>query len=87
MTLYSFIITVIRYFYPGDNYDVKLPKVPKKIKELLPPHTVLKIIHGTDIELPCLLACWLSFSMSEIRGIRVKDISNGYLSKPCPRKP
>ena len=55
MTLYSFIITVIRYFYPGDNYDVKLPKVPKKIKELLPPHTVLKIIHGTDIELPCLL--------------------------------
>lgn len=77
---YSFIITVIRYFYPGDNYDVKLPKVPKKIKELLPPHTVLKIIHGTDIELPCLLACWLSFSMSEIRGIRVKDISNGYLT-------
>ena len=77
---YSFIITVIHYFYPGDEYDVKLPKVPKKIKELLPPQTVLKIIHGTEIELPCLLACWLSFSMSEIRGIRVRDISGGYIT-------
>lgn len=77
---YSFVITVIRYFYPGDEYDVKLPKVPKKIKELLPPQTVLKIIRGTEIELPCLLACWLSFSMSEIRGIRIRDISDGYLT-------
>lgn len=77
---YSFVRTVINYFYPGDEYDVKLPKVPKKIKELLPPETVLRIIHGTEIELPCLLACWLSFSMSEIRGIRVRDISGGYLT-------
>lgn len=77
---YSFIRTVINYYYPGDEYDVKLPKVPRKIKELLPPETVLKIIHGTEIELPCLLACWLSFSMSEIRGIRIRDISEGYLT-------
>ena len=77
---YSFVITVIRYFYPGDEYDVKLPKVPKKIKEQLPPQTVLKIIRGTEIELPCLLACWLSFSMSEIRGIRIRNISAGYLT-------
>lgn len=77
---YSFVRTVINYYYPGDEYDVKLPKVPKKVKELLPPETVLQIVHGTDIELPCLLACWLSFSMSEIRGIRVRDISGGYLT-------
>ena len=72
---YSYIRSVINYFYPNDNYDVRLPKIPKKIKNLIPAKTVLEIIKDTEIELPCLLACWLSYSMSEIRGIRVRDIS------------
>lgn len=77
---YSYIRSVINYFYPNDNYDVRLPKIPKKIKNLIPAKTVLEIIKDTEIELPCLLACWLSYSMSEIRGIRVRDISNGYIT-------
>lgn len=77
---YNYILTVIRYFYPGDQYNVKLPKVPKKVKELIPAQTVLQVIQGTEIELPCLLACWLSFSLSEIRGLRIRDISGDYLT-------
>lgn len=77
---YSYIRSVINYFYPNDNYDVRLPKIPKKVKNLIPAKTVLEIIKDTEIELPCLLACWLSYSMSEIRGIRVRDISNGYIT-------
>ena len=64
---------------PDASYCVKIPTVPQKVKELIPPQTILEIIKGTDIELPCLLAMWLSFSMSEIRGIKYKDIEDGYL--------
>lgn len=77
---YGFIIAAIHHFLPDAKYSVKLPGVPQKIKELHPPETVLQIIKGTDIELPCLLATWLSFSMSELRGIQHKDIENGYLA-------
>lgn len=77
---FNYVLTVIRHYYPGDSYIVKLPTVPKKVKELLPAQTVINLIKGTDIELPCLLACWLSFSMSEIRGIRLKDISGDYIT-------
>lgn len=35
---------------------------------------------GTEIELPVLLAMWLSFSMSEVRGLtKSKSVQNGYI--------
>jgi len=36
---------------------------------------VLKVIIGTELELPCLLAMWLSLRISEVRGLKFKDIS------------
>ena len=42
---------------------------PDKHKELVPPQTVLDILKGDYIELPALLAIWLSFTLSEIRGL------------------
>lgn len=77
---FNFVLAVINHYYPEDSYVVKLPVVPKKVKELIPAQTVIDIIRETEIELPCLLACWLSFSMSEIRGIRAKDISGNYIT-------
>lgn len=59
------------------TFEVKLPKIAKKPKELPDPALVLNAIIGTDIELPCLLAMWLSFTMSEVRGIKCSDIKNG----------
>lgn len=56
------------------SYSVKLPKIIKPIKELPAPESVLNAIKGTDIELPCLLSVWLSFSLSEIRGLKASSI-------------
>ena len=48
---------------------VTAPEVKRRIVQLPPPEAVISAIQGTDIELPCLLAAWLTLSMSEIRGL------------------
>ena len=50
---------------------------PKKKKNIVIPEAgeVIKLIIGTDIELPCLLAMWLSLRVSEVRGLQFRDIS------------
>jgi len=60
-------------------FNVKLPKTQLKPIELPEPETVAKAIKGSPIELPCLLAIWLSFSMSEIRGLKCSSVRNGRL--------
>jgi len=61
------------------TFNVKLPKVQTKPKELPSPEAVISLLRGTEIELPCLLAMWLSFSMSEIRGFKCSSVRNGYI--------
>lgn len=61
--------------------EIELPQITPRIPELPPAKKVLQIIRGTDIELPVLLAIWLSFSMSEIRGLtKSKSISGNYIT-------
>lgn len=76
---YGLISTVLRQntYY---RYNVTLPKKQKKKKELPEPTEIFRIIKGTDIELPCLLAMWLSFRMSEIKGFKKSDIVDGIIS-------
>ena len=63
-----------------DPGRVQLPEVKRKIVRLPDPPAVIRAVVGTDIELPCLLAAWLSLSMSEIRGLtKSKSILNGQL--------
>lgn len=62
------------------TYVVKLPKQQPKIKELPPPEAVVEAVRGSDIELPCLLAMWLSFSMSEIRGLMCSSVQDDYIT-------
>lgn len=61
----------------GTTYTVRLPKKQQHIKELPAPETVFSMVRGTSIELPCLLAMWLSFSMSEIRGLMCSSVHDG----------
>ena len=75
---WGLIAASIKAIY-GKTYNVKLPKVVRQIEELPPPEAVLDAIAGTNIELPCLLAMWLSLRMSEIRGIKCSAIRGGYL--------
>lgn len=61
-------------------FTVKLPKTQHHIKELPPPGEVMQAIKGSDMELPCLLAMWLSFSLSEIRGLMCSDVTGDYIT-------
>lgn len=77
---YGLIITVLREYNTSVDYSVNLPEQENEFKELLPPETILNIVKGTEIELPVLLAMWLSFSMSEVRGLtKSKSVQNGYI--------
>lgn len=37
---------------------------------------IFRSVIGSDIEIPCLLAMWLSLRISEVRGLKFKDISD-----------
>lgn len=54
---------------------VTLPMSPPKDKYIPQAELVLKAIVGTELELPCLLAMWLSLRVSEVRGLQFRDIS------------
>lgn len=59
---------------------VSAPEVKRQVIHLSDPPAVLRALAGSEIELPCLLAAWLSLSMSEIRGLtKSKSILDGKL--------
>jgi len=77
---YLFIASVLRQYAPDLERSVGLPEVKRKIPQMIPIEVLLPVIKGTSIELPCLLAAWLSLSMSEIRGLtKSKSIRYGKL--------
>ena len=59
------------------SFNVKLPKQHKDQYQLPDPKEILRIVINTDVELPCLLAMWLSFSISEIKGLMCSSIKDG----------
>lgn len=67
-------------FMKDFELDTALPEVQKRFIELPPVEDVIAAIRGTDIELTSMLAMWLSLSISEIRGINVKNIKDGILT-------
>ena len=54
---------------------ITLPMAIPKDEYIPSVQSVLNAIIGTEIELPCLLAMWLSLRVSEVRGLQFKDIS------------
>lgn len=78
--VYGLFSAAIKMFRPEINLKVTLPAKQNKIKEFPDVQDVIKAIQGTEIELPCMLALWLSLRMSEVRGIRYKDIAGNVLT-------
>lgn len=78
---WGLIRPVIRKYAKGICLDdIELPTSTPRMVELPAAIDVLRIVRGTDIELPVLLAAWLSFSMSEVRGLtKSKSISGDYI--------
>ena len=76
-----FIASVLHEYAPSVNTAVRLPEVKQQPVQILTPAEVYAAVKGTEIELPVLLSMWLSFSMSELRGLtKSKSINNGQIS-------
>ena len=74
------IIAALKMYGVRTEFNVTLPPKVPNIKELPTAEQVIQMIRGTDIELPCLLAMWLSLRMSEVRGLQFGDIKDGILT-------
>lgn len=74
-TSYGVLRGVLLMYEVDLNYKkINLPRIIKKNKELPPFKSIFKIVKGTSIELPVLLACWLSLRKSEVLGLKFKDV-------------
>ena len=62
------------------EFNVTLPPKQPQIKNLPTPAQVIQLVRGTDIELPCMLALWLSLRISEVRGLQFGDLKDGVLT-------
>lgn len=62
------------------KYEIRLPRRHRTFKNYPEPKAIMDLVEGTEIELPCLLALWLSFRMSEIRGLRFTDVKDGVIT-------
>lgn len=66
---WGLISAILNRYHKDLDYEPTLLDNPDRPKDLIPPQKVLDILKGDYIELPALLAIWLSFSLSEIRGL------------------
>ena len=79
---WGLVSAVLHKYTKNIDFDeIELPQITPRNVELPTAQEVFQIVKGTDIELPVLLAMWLSFSMSEVRGLtKSKSISGNYLT-------
>ena len=76
----NLIGAALKMYGVNPQWNVTLPPKVPNIKELPTAEQVIHMIRGTEIELPCLLAMWLSLRMSEVRGLQFGDIKDGVLT-------
>lgn len=78
---YLFIASVLHYFDESIDTSVKLPEIKQKPVFILTPEEIYGAVKNTDIELPVLLSMWLSFTVSEMRGLtKSRSIYNGKIT-------
>lgn len=66
---FGLLTAVLNMYAPNIDYNVKLPQQQKNQNELSKPDVIYNLVKGTPIELPVLLAMWLSLTESEIVGL------------------
>ena len=77
---WGLISTVIKKYNPQFLINVTLPSHVAPVHELSSPKVIFDMVKGTEIELPVLLAMWLSFTMSEIKGLtKSSSIKGDYI--------
>lgn len=76
---FGLVSSAIHKYNPAAEYSVRFPAKEKTFKTVSEPVQIYNAVKGTDIELPVLLAMWLSFSMSEIQGLKWGSIKGEYI--------
>lgn len=77
---WDLISTVLKKYHPTLNQNVSLPDFVSTVHELSRPEDIFRVVKGTKVELPVLLAMWLSFTVSEIKGLKKStSIKGDYL--------
>ena len=76
----NLIGAALKMYGVNPQWNVTLPPKIPKVVELPTAEQVIHIVRGTEIELPCLLAMWLSLRISEVRGLQFGDIRDGVLT-------
>lgn len=76
---YFLVAAALKIFAPDVDTNVPLPRSSKKIVDLPKPEEIYNAVKGTSIELAVMLAMWLSFSMSEIKGLKRTSIYGDYI--------
>lgn len=78
---FGLISSVLNRYMPGYVFRIDLPKTPRKIRTLPDAGSIYQAVKGSKIELAVLLAMWLSFTESEIRGLtKSKSIDGDYIT-------
>lgn len=78
--IYGLLSASLKMVRPEFCPVVTLPKTVRTFRDLPEPELVIQAVKGTDIELPVLLAMWMSLTASEIRGIKVSSIKGNILT-------
>lgn len=76
----GFLKSILRAYAPGLDLDLTIPQKRKPDLRTLDDDEIQKILQaaqGAPVELPILMALWLGMRMSEIRGLKYKDIKKG----------
>ena len=74
------VTSAMKLYGVNTAFNITLPQKKPQIKELPTAPEILQAVRGTEVELPCLLAMWLSLRMSEVRGLQFRDIHGSTLT-------
>lgn len=77
---HGLLAAALKMYHPDFVLHTRLPRKVKPLKRDLPTsEDVMRVVAGTRIELPVLLALCLCLRISEVRGIMKQDIDGDYL--------
>lgn len=77
---WMFLKMVLDEYAPDLKLKIRLPEVKRNVTILTQENEIIRAVIGTSVELPCLLAAWMSLSMSEIKGLtKSRSLRGDYL--------
>ena len=76
----GFLKSILKAYAPGMELDPTMPQKKKPDLRMLDDQEINKVLQaaqGDPVELPVLMALWMGMRLSEIRGLKYKDIKKG----------